>query len=386
MKIDRKIRELPLTKSNPDTLESLFGEKEIQAMWVADSEFQIAQPIQEALIKRISNSGFGYEYKPLSFFNAQREWYKKHYGIELVKEQIIYSPSIPTTITFAIENLTMEGDGIIIQPPVWMNFRNIIRRTKRKVEKNPLKLVNGRYEIDFENLIEKAKLERTKMLILCNPHNPVGRVWTKEELGKILSICKKENLLLISDEIHKDIILFDNQFTSILNYTGFYDKTIICTSEAKTFNLPGIMDSLAIIPNDTNRKIIEGILKRYYLGRTNALTRVALESAYLEGSEWLEEMRKVVEKNVLIIEEELIKSRSKINLIKPEGTFQIWLDFRNVFNDTKEMFSCITKNSKIGLNPGHWFGKEGALFMRMSIATEEQKVQNAILKIIKAVP
>lgn len=386
MEIDKKINELPLTKTNPDTLESLFGEKDLQAMWVADSEFQIAPSIQEALIKRISNSGFGYEYKPASFFEAQYVWYKNHYQIDLIKEQTIYSPSIPTTITIAIENLTSKGDGIIIQPPVWIKFRNIIRRTNRKVEKNPLKLVNGRYEIDFENLVEKAKVEQNKMLILCNPHNPVGRVWTKEELEKIVAICKEQDLILISDEIHKDIILFENQFTSLLNYDGTLNKLIICTSEAKTFNLPGILDSMAIIPDDKIRKIIEDTFKKYYLGRTNALTRVALETAYLEGEEWLQQLRKTIEKNVSIIEEELSKSKSQIRLIKPQGTFQVWLDFREVFSDTKEMLRYITKNSKIGLNAGHWFGKEGALFMRMSIATEEQKVKDAIQKIIKAVP
>lgn len=385
MKIDEKLNELPLTKTNPSSLESLFGQQDLQPMWVADSEFEIAQPIQEALIKRVSNSGFGYEYKPESFYKAQRDWYKKHYRVDLIKEQFFFSPSIPTTLTIVIENLTSKGDGIIIQPPVWIKFRNIIRQTNRKVEKNTLKLVNDRYEIDFEDLEEKAKSEQNKMLILCNPHNPVGRVWTKKELEKIITICKENDLILISDEIHKDIILFNNHFTSLLNYANSFDKLIICTSEAKTFNFCGISDSLAIIPNKEIRASIKSTLKKYYLGRTNALTRVALETAYLEGGDWLKELIQRVEKNVSIIEAELIKSNSKIKLIKPEGTFQVWLDFRNVFSNTKKMFVHITKHSKVGLNAGHWFGREGALFMRMSIATTEQKVQDAIRKIIQSV-
>ncbi len=385
MKIDKKLNELPLSKMNPNSLESLFGEKDIQAMWMADSEFEIAQPIQEALIKRIADSGFGYEYKPESFFTARQAWYKNHYQVDLIKEQTFFSPSIPATITIAIENLTAKGDGIIIQSPVWSKFREIIRRTKRKVIKNPLKLVNDSYEINFEDLAEKAKSENNKILIICNPHNPVGRVWTKKELAKIVTICKENDLLLISDEIHKDVILFNNQFTSLLSYANSLDKLIICTSEAKTFNFCGISDSIAIIPNKEIRESIEGTLKKYYLGRTNALTRVALETAYLEGGEWLKELIETVEKNVLIIEEALTKTNSKIKLIKPEGTFQVWLDFRNIFTNTKEMFKNVTKDSKIGLSPGHWFGREGALFMRMSIATTEQRVQNAIQKIIKSV-
>ena len=315
MKIDKKLNELPLSKMNPNSLESLFGERDIQAMWMADSEFEIAQPIQEALIKRIAGSGFGYEYKPESFFIARQVWYKNHYGVDLIKEQTFFSPSIPATITIAIENMTEEGAGIIIQPPVWSKFREIIRRTKRKIQKNPLKLVNDKYEIDFENLAKMAKLENNKVFILCNPHNPVGRVWTKEELDKIVTICKENDLLLLSDEIHKDIILFNNQFTSLLSYANSRMKLIICTSEAKTFNFCGISDSIAIIPNKEIRESIEGTLKKYYLGRTNALTRVALETAYLEGEEWLKELSTTVEKNVLIIEEELIKSNSKIKLI-----------------------------------------------------------------------
>lgn len=385
MKIDEKLSELPLTKTNPQSLESLFGETDLQAMWVADSEFEIARPVQEALIKRIANSGFGYEYKPASFYKAQRDWYKNQYNVVLIKEQFFFSPSIPATITIAIENLTAKGDGIIIQTPVWSKFKEIIRRTRRKVVKNPLKLSNGQYEIDFDDLAEKAKAENNKILILCNPHNPVGRVWTREELDKIIAICKQHDLLLISDEIHKDIILFDNHFTSLLSYAATFDKLIICTSEAKTFNFCGILDSIGIVPNEIIRKSIQNTLKKYYLGRTNALSRVALETAYLEGDVWLQELVKTVERNILIIEEELKTSNSKIKLIIPQGTAQAWLDFRAVFSNTKEMLRQVTKKSKVALHAGHWFGREGALFMRMSIATSEQKVQDAIQKIINAV-
>lgn len=385
MKIDEKLSELPLTKTNTQSLESLFGETDLQAMWVADSEFEIARPVQEALIKRIASSGFGYEYKPASFYKAQRDWYENQYNVALVKEQFFFSPSIPATITIAIENLTAKGDGVIIQTPVWSKFKEIIRRTRRKVVKNPLKLSNGQYEIDFNDLAEKAKAENNKILILCNPHNPVGRVWTREELDKIIAICNQHDLLLISDEIHKDIILFDNHFTSLLHYADTFDKLIICTSEAKTFNFCGILDSIGIVPNEIIRKSIQHTLKKYYLGRTNALSRVALETAYLEGGAWLQELVKTVERNVLIIEEELKTSNSKIKLIIPQGTAQAWLDFRAVFSNTKEMLRQVTKKSKVALHAGHWFGREGALFMRMSIATSEQKVQNAIRKIIDAV-
>ena len=384
MNIDQKLKELPLTKSNPDTLESLFGKGDIIPMWVADMEFQIAKPIQDALIERISNSGFGYEYKPESFFLAQKKWYQQNYQVDLNKDHILNSPTITTTISILIENFTSESDGIITQPPVFMEFRDVIRNTKRRIIKNPLKLIEKQYQIDFQDLEEKATLENNKILIICNPHNPVGRVWTKEELSQVVRICKENDLLLISDEIHKDIILFDNQFTTALHFIKDYEKIVVCTSEAKTFNLCGISDSMAIIPNEDIKKTISKTFKKYNLGRTNALTRVAMESAYNQGQSWLKEVINTIEENIKSIETEL--ENSKIELIKPEGTYQVWLDFRKVYKDTKEMFRHLTDNSEIGLNAGHWFGREGALFMRMNVATSNEKVTDAIKKIKKAVP
>lgn len=384
MEIDKKLKQLPLTKSNPKTLESLFGKSDIEPMWVADMEFQIAEPIQESLKERITNSGFGYEYKPQSFFSSQNNWYQNNYGIKLNKDQLVYSPSITTTISVLIENLTSESNGIIIQPPVFMEFRDVIRNTKRLIIKNPLKLADDQYLIDFEDLEKKAKQENNRVLIICNPHNPVGRVWTKDELKKVVKICKENNLILISDEIHKDIILFDNEFTSVLKINTDYDKIVVCTSEAKTFNLCGMADSMAIISNQDIKKSVLKTFKKYNLGRTNALTRVAIETAYNKGRPWLKDVINLIEININSIERELVNS--KIGLIKPEGTYQVWLDFRKVYNDTKEMFNHLTKNSKIGLNAGHWFGREGALFMRMNIATSNEKVIDAIKKIKKAVP
>ena len=385
MNLDKKLNELPLTKSNPKTLFSLFGSSEIMPMWVADMEFEIDTSIQRVLIDRISDSGFGYEYKPESFFLAQKKWYQDHYEIKLIKEQLLFSPSITTSISVIIENFTSKGDGVIIQPPVFMEFRDVIRNTGRRIIKNSLQLINGEYKIDFEDLENKTSPEENKVLILCNPHNPVGRVWRKEELDKIVAICKKNNILLVSDEIHKDIILFDNKFTSVMQYTNDWNKIIACTSEAKTFNLCGISDSMVIVPNEDLRNSINATFKKYNLGRTNALTRITLETAYTKGDAWLKKLITTIETNVNLIETELKKSNSKITLIKPEGTYQVWLDFKDIYKDSKEMFHHLTEKSKIAMNAGHWYGREGALFMRMNIATSKEKVQKAIDQIIKSV-
>ncbi len=385
MLLDKKLDQLPLTKSKPDTLKHLFGNTNTIPMWVADMDFEIDPTIQKALIERITNSSLAYEYKPSSYFKAQKKWYKDQYGVNLNQLDIIFSPSITTSISIIIENFTSEKDGIIIQPPVFMEFRDVIRNTKRRVTKNILQLINGCYQIDFTDLEKKAKDENNKIMILCNPHNPVGRVWKIKELKRIVNICKENNIILIADEIHKDIVFYNNEFTSILKFLKDWDKIIVCHSEAKTFNLAGISDSIAIIPNEALRSSVKTIFKKYNLGRTNALTRTAIETAYKKGDIWLKKLNKTIENNVNSIEEELIKSKSKIKLIKPEGTYQVWLDLRGIFSDSKEMFSHVTNKSGIGLNAGHWFGREGALFIRMNIATSNEKILFAINKIIKSV-
>ncbi len=384
MELDNHINELPLSKSRPETLKRLFGFTDLDPMWIADMDFQIAQPIQDALKDRITNSGFGYEFKPESFFAAQQRWYKNEYDLKLERAHVLYTPSITTSIAVALEHYTKPGDGVLIQPPVFMEFRDVIRKTKRKVVKNPLILNKQRYTIDFDDLEAKASLGQTKVLILCNPHNPVGRVWDKKTLERIIDICAQHDLLLISDEIHKDIILQDHCFTSALHYADQLEHLVVCTSEAKTFNLAGISDSMTIIPNTDFRTKMQQTLGKYNLGATNNLTRVALEVAYNKGKPWLVSLLNTVQANVNIIEDELQKSR--IKLIKPEGTYQVWLDFREVFNDSKQMFAHITKHSKVALNAGHWFGREGALFMRMNIATSHTKVTAAIKKVKVALP
>ncbi len=382
MEIDFKLKELPLVKNKLETLDFLFGNAITMSMWIADMEFEIAQPIQQALIDRVSNSGFGYEYKPDSFFEAQKEWYKEKNRIQLNKNQIVYSPSIKTTIAILIENFTGENEGVIVQPPVYMEFGDAIESRNRSLVNNALELVDNRYYINFKDLEEKAKLAQNKVLIICNPQNPIGRVWTKGELKEIVRICKQNNLLLISDEIHKDVILFDHQFTSALQFIKDYNRIVVCTSESKTFNLCSIADSMAIIPEQTIRNSITDTLKKYNLVANNALTRVALEAAYKGGHIWLAEVLKTVEENVEIIKKAI--ENSKIELIVPEGTYQVWLNFEKVYKNTEEMFNEITKKSGVALNAGHWYGSKGAMFMRMNIATSNEKVAKAITRIVEA--
>ena len=382
MKIDPKSGVLPLTKTNPNNLKPLFKRTDVLPMWVADMDFTVAEPIQKALIERVSGSGFAYEYRPDSYFEALTGFYKRHYGVNVKRDSIIFSNAITSSLAVIFEALTNPGDGIIIQPPVFMEFKDVIRKTGRRLYKNPLIYEKGHYKPDLDDLEAQAADPKTKALILCNPHNPVGRVWRKDEIEAIIEICKKHDLLLISDEIHKDICLFGNRFTSLLQYTGSYKKIFVLTSEAKSFNLPAISDSMLITPDEEIRKPVKQLMAKYNLGRTNALTRVALEAAYREGDPWLKKLVKTIENNVKLIEKKLQESGSKIRLVKPEGTYQVWLSMHELFDDSKVMFRSVTDATGIGMNAGHWFGREGALFMRMNIGTSAEKVNYAIEKLI----
>ena len=381
MELDQKLNSLPLSRKNPEALQRLFGTNKISPFWMADMAFQVALPIQQALIERIAGSGLTYEYKPESFYEAQENWYRQQYGIQLKRSQVLTSPSITTSMALLLENFSDPQAGVIIQPPVFQEFKEVIRKTGRKLVKNPLQLVDQRYTMDLPQLAEVASRADNQVMIISNPHNPVGRAWTWDELKALVSICRKHQVLLISDEIHKDIVIFNHQFTSVLEFAEDYEDIIVLTSEAKTFNLAGISDSMAIVPSKSKYKALAVSLKKYNLGRTNPLLRVALEAAYTQGQEWLKALTQQTEKHVKTIERVL--TGSPIGLIMPEATYQVWLDFRQLNADAKVLFERIYRESGVGLSAGHWFGREGAGFMRMNIATSKEEIATALNAVLE---
>ncbi|NLR89828.1 MalY/PatB family protein [Flammeovirga agarivorans] len=383
MNLDQKLSELPLIKTDKTLQKSLYGRDDLTTMWVADMDFQADPSIQRALTERIQNAGFGYEILSSSFKEAQKAYYQKQYHIDLNQEEVLYSPSIPTSISVIIDQLTKEGDGVIIQTPVFFEFKQILKKQKRNAVSNPLLYQEGQYLINFEDLEEKASDPNNKVLIFTNPHNPVGRVWTEGEIKKVIDICKRNNVLIISDEIHKDIILFDHHFTSLLKYKEDYDKIVIVTSEGKTFNFGGISDSMAIIPNEEIRFTIQKQFDILHFGRPNALSQVAVEAAYRNSKNWLASLKSAIEENYLLVKETLVSNQSKIKVTPLEGTYLLWLDFSKLFDHPNTMFTTVTNQTQLALNAGKWFGREGALFMRMNIATSREKVQDAISRLIE---
>jgi cystathionine beta-lyase len=355
-------------------------------MSVADMDFQAPPAVITQLQNRASHGIFGYEARPERFFQALEHWYQTRHGWLIPRNHLEQCPSILNAIAILIEQHSAQGDGVILQSPVFFEFRMVIRSSQRRIVKNPLKLVHGRYRMDFADLEAKAAEPRNKILILCNPHNPVSRVWTREELTRVAAICAQHGVFVISDEIHGDFAFPPHQYTPFLAVSAYASQNAAaCISPAKTFNLPGMVDAFAIIPNETHRQSFHGFAHRYQINKINVFTSVAMESAYREGAAWLEELLKYLQAHVTMIREFLADNRLKISMIEPEGTFLVWLDFRELGLEAKALDHFLANEAQLALSPGYWFGREGAGFARMTIGCPRETLQRALDNLARAV-
>lgn len=372
--VDR--REYPTMKWSNSFLAEHFGNAEAIPMSVADMDLKAPPAVIEQLRKRVSHGIFGYEYRPDSYFDALVGWYQNRYDWRINREHIEPSPSILSAIAILIDQHSNEGEGVIVQPPVFFEFRMVIRSNHRKVIKNPLQLVNGHYQIDFEDLERKAANPNNKVLILCSPHNPVGRVWTAAELKRVAEICKRHDVFVIADEIHGDFVFSPHRFVPYLSVVKG-ENAAACISPAKTFNISGMVDALTIIPDEIHRQRFHEFAHRYQINKVNVFASAAVEAAYREGGEWLDALLVYIQENVDFIREHLVQNDIGVSLIEPEGTFLLWLDFRELGLDAKALEKFLAQEAQIALAPGYWFGREGAGFGRMTIGCPRDTVQKA---------
>lgn len=379
--IDR--REYPTLKWSTSFLAEHFGNAEAIPMSVADMDLKAPPVVIEQLQKRVSHGIFGYEYRPDSYFDALVTWYQSRYGWEINREHIEPSPSILSAIAILINQHSNEGDGVILQPPVFFEFRMVIRSNRRRVVKNPLKLVDGHYQIDFEDLERRASDPNNKVLILCTPHNPIGRVWTAAELEQVAEICRRYGVFVIADEIHGDFAFPPHRFVPYLSVAEG-ENAAACISPAKTFNISGLVDALIIIPDEKQRKEFHEFAHRYQINKVNVFASVAMEAAYKEGGEWLDALLAYLQGNVGFIREYL-QNDIGVSLIDPEGTFLAWLDFRRLGLDAKTLERFLAQEAQIALAPGYWFGREGAGFARMTIGCPRDTIQRALDNLSAAV-
>lgn len=376
----------PTFKWHKPALNEHFGNDAALPFWVADMDFKAPDVVIDALQKRADHGIYGYEYKKDSYFEAMLSWYQTRQGWTIDPNHIESCPSVLNAVTVLISQHSDEGDGIIVQPPVFFEFRMVIRSNKRKLVKNPLKLVDGHYEIDFEDLEEKAADPKNKIMILCNPHNPVGRVWTKEELTRVGEICRKHDVFIISDEIHGDIVYKPHQFTSFASISDELAQiSATCLSPAKTFNIAGMVDAIVVIPNQAYREQFHDFAHRYQTNKINVFASAAIEAAYGEGAAWVDDLLVYLQSNINFMRTYLEDNLPQVKLIEPEGTYLVWLNFDELGLDAKELEKFLAQKAQIALNSGYWFGREGAGYARMNIACPQSVLQEALERLSNAV-
>jgi len=369
-----------------DMRQSLFGSDDVIPMWVADMDFRTPDFVIDAIKKRLEHEIFGYTIKSESFYQSIVNWMQLQHQWQVKREWLSFSPGVVPALSLSILAFTKPGDKIIIQSPVYHPFYFCINDNGRQLVDNPLKFENNRYVMDLDDL-EKKIDSRTSMLILSNPHNPVGRVWTKEELKKLGDICAKHQILILSDEIHSDLIFAPNKHVPLASISEEIAAiSITAIAPSKTFNLAGLSCSAMIIPNLKLLTRYNNLLNTIHVGLGNIFGLVAMEAAYTHGKEWLNQLLDYLSANQNFLIDYLNEKIPELKVIRAEGTYLIWIDFRNLkLKNNKSIKDFLNHDAKIGLNNGSMFGKEGEGFFRMNIACPRKILTNALENLEKAV-
>jgi cystathionine beta-lyase len=381
--IDRT--EVPTLKFDGDMMQSIFGDRMLWPSWVADMDFKSPPKVIEALARRVSHGVYGYEASSDALPDAIVNWLRRRYDWTTSPDNIISTPRTLNSISVMINLFSSEGEGVIVQPPVFYDFRLIIRANKRRLVKNPLRLDQGQYQMDFDHLESIAAAPENKLLILCNPHNPVGRVWSKKELSVLSDICKANQVFVIADEIHGDLAYRNKYipFASISSEASLNCAT--CVSPIKSFNLAGVANSMIMIENDEKRQLCKDWYSKFEVNKNNIFSNSAMLAAYCTGENWLKQVKEYVQGNVEILSHFLGEKIPAVKLIEPEGTYLAWLDFRELGLETRQLEFFLVKEARMATNPGHWFGREGAGFVRINIACPRTVLISALNQLEQAV-
>lgn len=364
--------------------EKYTGRKDLLPLWVADMDFRAPAAVLKAIEDRVAHGVFGYATYPPSYFQAVREWMEKRHRWQVAEEWIVPIPGVVPTIRIALEAYTRPGDKVIIQPPVYHPFRRVIARNGRQVLQNPLRRSAARYEMDFDQL-EGIIDEDTRLFLLCSPHNPVGRVWRREELERLIAICEEHRIILLSDEIHSDIVMPGNTHLPVGNlYGGRRNSSVTLTSATKTFNLSGISCASAIVPDPEHRRALKHQLGVESLEIPNVLALVATETAYRSGAAWLDALLSYLQDNYLFATGYLREHAPSLTVFPLEGTYLMWIDFREAGIPDEELKRRLLE-AGVWLDEGPIFGDGGEGFQRVNIACPRSTLEAGLEKICRAI-
>lgn len=367
-----------------DGCEEKFGDENLLPLWVADMDFEAPSCVKQALKKYVDFGVFGYYQIPNRYYEAFINWEKTYHDYDVKKEWIRFAPGVVPAFNWLIHILTNERDGVLITPPVYYPFKDAVVNNNRTLVESPLMRLEDHYELDYEDFERKIKEQNVKLFIFCTPHNPVGRVWKKEEIVKVLDICKKYGVYVIADEIHQDIIMDGYQKVTAAA-TGNYDEIMVTlTAATKTFNLAGCQNSIVVIPNESLRKRYDDYLTRLRITGGNAFGYIAVQSAYEGGRKWLDEVLNIIEENYHLMKSILEEKLPKVWIPKLEGTYLMWIDL-GAYVSADEIESVIQKDCGLAVDYGSWFGGEAyGTFIRVNLATRRENVELAAERIIAA--
>ena len=352
------------------------------SLWVADMDFPTAPCIQKAVAEKAAHGIWGYSRPDNRYYDALKKWYKERHNFEVQNEWVVNTPGVCFALATAVKAFTKEGESVLIQKPVYYPFFNIINSLQRKVVNSSLILKNNHYEIDFDDFERKIVQENVKMFILCSPHNPGGRVWTKQELQKLSEICLAHNVLVVSDEIHSDITFGSNVHTVYGSLSEQALKnSIICTAPSKSFNLAGLQFSNIFIADEKLRKAFSKELDKTGYDEPSVFGIVAATAAYSEGADWFDSVKSYIWENILFAKNYIEENASKIKVLVPEGTYLLWLDFSKTGLSDSEINDRILNKAKVWLDSGSMFGKEGEKFQRINCATPRIILEDALKRI-----
>ena len=364
-------------------LQELWGRTDLMPLWVADMDFATAPFVTEAIKKRCEHPVLGYTSKPESYYQAIINWNKMRYGLELEKEMILFVPGIVPGLGMALNTFTQKGDKVMIQPPVYGPFHWLNTRGDRTLVTNPLKLVDGMYRMDMDAF--RRDIKGCKVFILCNPHNPGGVVWTEEELKEVAEICYEEGVLVFSDEIHADLTLPPHKhrpFAMVSEKARMNCVTFM--SPSKAFNMPGLTASHALVFNQELRRKFHAYLESSELDLGHVFAFLAVEAAYSHGTEWLDQCLAYIQGNIDYVDEFMKQHTPKIKVIRPQASFLIWLDCRDMGLSQDALNDFFVDKAHLALNNGVAFGEEGEGFMRLNVASPRSILEQAMMQLSDA--
>ena len=355
-------------------------------MWVADMDFRAPQCVQDALADAVKFGIFGYSLPDESYFEAVRGWFLRHHGWEVQQEWMLHTPGSDTALAATVRAATRENDAVLLMPPVYYPFYDVIRLNNRRIIESHLNYENGRYSLNFADLEQKIADNDVKLLLLCNPHNPVGRVWTPEELQKIGALAEKYQLTIVSDELHSDFSFPGHPHTPFLKACPQRaEHTVVCTSPSKSFNLAGLRTSNIFIPGEALRTAFKAKLEAAAIREPNMLGFIACKAAYNGGEEWLEECKAYMRENLAYVRSFLQEKLPQIKLVEPESTYVAWLDCTGLGLNKEQLDELILHKARIWLDTGSMFGQCSALFQRVVLACPRSVVAEAMDRLYEAV-